>query len=638
MQNYSVLLRDGKKTSLVTFDFLKFSKQLIKRKLCGDFQKSPEKVTGFISVKILSLLCLLVFSHTMVAQNEYQVHSHNDYEQKIPFWYAYSNGAASIEVDLFLKNDTLFVTHAEEEITADKTFERLYLQPLETLADAAELEQLQLLIDIKSEAYSTLDSVIAKLEDYPMLLQEKNLMFVISGNRPAIKDYPDYPDFISFDHQNLMDLEEVDLRKVALISQRFKDYSGWNGYGRMTSSDLTKVVSAVRKAKETGKPFRFWATPDTKTAWNAFVQLGVDYINTDKPGPARIFLDKLDQNSYTEEKEREVYLPAYAMDQSSRPKNIILMIGDGNGLAQISAAMIANQGQLSLTNIKDIGLVKTSSADDLVTDSAAGGTAMATGTKANNRAIGVDPGGKNCRNLIEILSDNGYNTAIITTDAISGATPAAFYAHTHERDDTDAILEDLKQSGVDFFISGGQAREDVLSEVFVTKTVEEFEDFDQPTAVYFGDNKMPSVKNGREDFLPMMTTKALHLLSNEEAPFFLVIEGAQIDNGGHDNDISTIINEMLDFDQVIGEALQFADLDKNTLIIITADHETGGLGIAGGDTSKGMVRADFLSVDHSGIMVPLFAYGPQSQEFRGFFENTLIFTKILAALGISKNK
>lgn len=583
-----------------------------------------------------SLLLLLFLSYTVAAQGEYKVHAHNDYEHEVPFWYAYSNGAKSIEVDLFLKNDTLFVTHDEDEITADATFERLYLRPLQTLSSSGDLDELQLLIDLKSEAYQTLDSVIAVLERYSLLLQEKNLTFVISGNRPTIADYTNYPYFIFFDHQDLTNLEEVDLDKVAMISQSFKDYSVWNGYGRMTSGDLSKVKAVIQKAQGSGKSFRFWATPDTKTAWNSFVQLGVDYINTDKPALARIFLDKLDQNLFAENKEEEIYLPGYADDLNERPDNVILMIGDGNGLAQISAAMIANRGHLSMTSIKDIGLINTSSADDLVTDSAAGGTAMATGVKTNNRAIGVDTTGKDCASLIEILSGKGYNTAIITTDAISGATPAAFYAHTSERDDTKSIIEDLKQSEIDFFISGGAGKADSLREEFTTKTLEEFENFDEPTAVYFGEGKMPSMSDNRGDFLPRSTKKALDVLNNGSAPFFLVIEGAQIDNGGHDNDISKIINEMLDFDQAVGEALRFVDTNKNTLLIITADHETGGLGIAGGDKTQGKVRADFLSVDHSGILVPLFAYGPYAQEFRGVYDNTFIFNKILDALGTAR--
>jgi alkaline phosphatase len=584
-----------------------------------------------------AILFLVLATTSLAAQTNYRVHSHNDYLQDIPFWYAYSNGAESMEVDLFLKNDTLFVTHSEEEIQSDGTFEKLYLEQLSRLAQEASLRPVQLLIDLKSEAYQTLEKVVAAIEKTPLLADEKKIKFVISGNRPKPADYPNYPDFIYFDHQSLLDLADLDLSKIALISQSFKAYSVWNGYGRMTAQDLTRVNLAIQQVQKNGKPFRFWATPDTKTAWSCFAELGLDFINTDEPALARAFLDKLERNTYEPEPKREVYLPQYRIDPAKKPKNIILMIGDGNGLAQISAAMMANRGELSIAKIKNMGLVNTASADDPVTDSAAAGTAISTGVKANNRAIGVDPSGKARRTLIEILSSRGYNTGIITTDAIDGATPSPFYAHTEERDDSDKIIEDLIRSEIDFFISGGKSKENKLRERFFTKTLEEFTDLAQPTAIYNGNDKMPSMIDGRDTFLPESLRKALKVLQAEEKPFFLLVEGAQIDNGGHANDIAAIISEGLDFDQTVGEALQFADDKENTLVIITADHETGGLGIAGGN-GEGRVRADFLSVDHSGIPVPLFAYGPQATAFTGIFDNTEIFNKILVALGIKKNR
>jgi alkaline phosphatase len=131
--------------------------------------------------------------------------------------------------------------------------------------------------------------------------------------------------------------------------------------------------------------------------------------------------------------------------------------------------------------------------------------------------------------------------------------------------------------------------------------------------------------------LPRSVKQALTVLQAGEEPFFLLIEGAQIDKGGHANNVNTVITEMLDFDRAVAEALRFADADGETLVIVTADHETGGLGIVGGDMA-GTVRADFLSVDHSGTLVPLFAYGPRSSSFTGDFDNTEVFHRIMAAL------
>ena len=575
---------------------------------------------------------IFLITGEIFAQTIYKTHSHNDYAQEIPFWYAYSNGASSIEADVFLKDGSLYVTHAEEEIVEGQTLEKLYLDRLAGLQDLGELRKLQILIDLKSEAYATLDKLVEVLEGYPNLIHGDKVQFVVSGNRPKPEEYKNYPDFIWFDHQNLEELDKIDLDKVALISSNYKKYTVWNGYGRMTAPELEKVKEVIGLAKATGKPFRFWATPDTKTAWARLARLGVDYINTDKPALARQYLDDLDKNTYTLEHPINVYRPKYEYDSDAQPQNIILMIGDGNGLAQISSAMIANRGELSMTGLKNIGLVKTSSDDDLVTDSAAAGTAMGTGTKTNNRAIGTDPQMQPLTNLVEVVSKKGYLTGIITTDAIYGATPSAFYAHRVERDDTPGLVQDLKESELDFFIAGGENQKKSIEEVFTTRSLETFKEFAGPTGIYIGDNKAPSMSNGRGNVLPMAVAKSLKVLEAKQEPFFMMVEGAQIDNGGHSNSTSDIVQEMLDFDQAVAEALKFADKNKNTLVVITADHETSGFGIMGGSTQDGSVQGGFLTVDHTGIMVPLFAYGPKAQNFNGVYENTDVFGKILELL------
>ena len=140
------------------------------------------------------------------------------------------------------------------------------------------------------------------------------------------------------------------------------------------------------------------------------------------------------------------------------------------------------------------------------------------------------------------------------------------------------------------------------------------------------------MSNGRGEMLPKSVAIALSVLESEDEPFFLMVEGAQIDNGGHSNSTSDIVQEMLDFDKAIAEALKFADAHQNTLVIITADHETSGFGIVGGSLENGKIHGDFLTVDHTGIMVPLFAYGPKAKNFNGVYENTEIFNKILEIL------
>lgn len=575
---------------------------------------------------------ILFISGKVFAQNSYKIHSHNDYAQELPFWFAYSSGASSIEADVFLKDDELYVTHAENEIVEGNTLKSLYLDGLRNLEASGKLRELQLLIDIKSETYATLKKLEEVLKEYPELISDGKVKFVISGNRPRPEEYKNYPDFIWFDHQNLDELGTIDLSKVALVSTSYKNYSVWNGYGRMTGPDLIKVEEAINKAKASGKPFRFWATPDTKTAWARLAKLGVDYINTDHPALAKQYLDKFDGNTFTLENPVEVYEPKYGYDADSKPTNIILMIGDGNGLAQISSAMIANRGKLTITSLKNIGLSKTASYDDLITDSAAGATAMATGQKTNNRAIGVGPNGENLSNLTDELSKKNFNTAIVSTDAIYGATPSSFYAHREERDDTPGLVEDLKNSRLNFFVAGGEGEKKSIEEKFSTIDLSSLSELDEQTGIYLGDNKAPSMSNGRGNALPKSVAKTLQILESKNNPFFLMVEAAQIDNGGHSNSTNNIVLEMLDFDRAIAEAIKFADSNENTLVIITADHETSGFGIVGGNLETGTIQGDFLTVDHTGIMVPVFAYGPGAINFNGVYENTEIFKKILDSL------
>ncbi|MEM1338667.1 MAG: alkaline phosphatase [Bacteroidota bacterium] len=567
-------------------------------------------------------------------ENVYKVHSHNDYQQEFPFWNAYINGAASIEVDIFLKKDSLYVTHGAYEIVEENTLERLYLSTLQRLAASNDLRELQLLIDIKSEAYTTLDRLVAVLENYPDLQRSGKIRFVVSGNRPKPGDYTNYPDFIQFDHQDLSNLDVIPLEKIALISLDFRKYSVWNGLGRIIQPEWETVKRIIGKVHSFNKPFRFWATSDTKTAWARLASLGVDYINTDRPERAIPFLNQIEGNTYRQKTPISTYLPEYGYPEATKPKNVILMIGDGNGLAQIAASMIANHGKLTISGIKDIGLVKTAAYDDLVTDSAAGATAMATGSKTDNRAVGVRPNGEEMQSLVELTSQKGFNTAIITTDAIYGATPAAFYAHRSERDNRRGILEDLRESELDFFIAEGGAKETTIQERFKRIELRQFDDLKQPVAIHLRRHKTLPTQENENDDLATTVKSALQVLHKKKKPFFLVIEGAKIDSGGHENDITKIIGEMLDFDRAVAEALRFSDAYKNTLVVVTADHETSGLGIVGGDIQSGIVQVDFLTVDHTGIPVPLFAYGPKAGSFRGVYENTEIFWKIRNALEV----
>jgi len=236
--------------------------------------------------KGLFFLCFFLLSIFSGASQTHKVHSHNDYEQDIPFWKALSAGVSSLEADVFLRDGQLMVAHEAENLQADRTLERLYLKPLAETLQLGFLsdKSLQLLIDIKSEAYTTLDAVVGLLKEYPMITGNNKISIVISGNRPKTSAYVNYPDFISFDYQSLEPVEDLKaLDKIELISLSFRKFSRWDGKGKLPDDDLERIMAVVRTAHAMGKPFRFWATPDSKMAWQALVDMGVDYVNTDHP-------------------------------------------------------------------------------------------------------------------------------------------------------------------------------------------------------------------------------------------------------------------------------------------------------------------------------------------------------------------
>lgn len=332
-------------------------------------------------------------------------------------------------------------------------------------------------------------------------------------------------------------------------------------------------------------------------------------------------------------------------DYTGRPKNIILMIGDGMGLSQVQAGETANKGKLNLHSCSHSGFVNTKSADKFITDSAAGGTAYATGQRTNNGMIAVLPDETKLESIVTLLSKDEMNTGLVASCKITHATPASFVAQEVSRNSYQNIALDIfENEDIDLLIGGGYndfaKRDDKrnLVDEYKAKNINvatEDEGVSNASGLPFvallSEGHSPKVTEGREGKLPMYTKKAIELLDNEKG-FFLMVEGSQIDWGGHKNDLGYIVEEMMDFDQTIGEALKFASKDKETLIIITADHETGGLTLTGGDTEAGMIKGAFSTGSHTGTMVPVFAYGPGADLFTGIMDNTDIYHKILKAL------
>lgn len=596
------------------------------------------RMRTFLSTTLF--LLTLVFKLTAQSSNPFQIHSHNDYLQTVPFWTAFSAGANSIEVDVILKGGKLMAAHEVESINTDQTIESLYLDPIaEGIKNGLITEiDFHLLVDLKTEAYATLKVLKESMKSYEYLMySSKNpfgLKLIISGNRPKPEDYSKYPEWMFFDYQSKVLTEDLPWDKIGMVSLSFRQFSIWNGKGRMVEGERQDVQDFIDLVHSFDKPVRFWGSPDSKSAWKAFFEMGEDYINTDHPIAAADYLSKLGENVYLNSEISKVYQPKFEVDGAQVPiKNVILMIGDGNGLAQISAAQFSNNNELSLTQLKNMGLIKTQAADDFTTDSAAGATAYATGEKTNNRAIGVGPDGNPFSNLPDVLDAFGFNSGIITTDQLTGATPASFYAHHPERDDSEQIAAYLPSSNLDLFIGGGKSH--FTSELDNLKNkgfrlAESLEDLSGDRVGFFAANgSLPKKLDGRGDYLLKSTGVALNFLEQKESPFFLMVEAANIDSGGHSNSSSMIVSEMLDFDQVIGKVTQYADKHPGTLVLITADHETGGVSIPQGDISSHTVELAFHSDDHTGIMVPIFAYGAHADEFRGVYENTEVFHKIM---------
>ncbi len=340
------------------------------------------------------------------------------------------------------------------------------------------------------------------------------------------------------------------------------------------------------------------------------------------------------------------YQPTFKSDGANKkPLNIILMIGDGTGLAQIASGYFANNNQLTVMNLKHLGLVTTRSATDFTTDSAASGTAYACGIKTFNYAIGVDLAKNPAPNIPEIVAKKGIVSGVVSTDALDGATPAAFFAHQPNRGMANEIWADLPESELIFFAAGDKERfesrpdstQKAVKEVFTV--VDNLNDpaYAKVARLGYLPTKVEAgyIVDGRTDFLPKSARYAMDFLkdhSNRKKGFFLMVEGARIDKACHANQFESMVKEMLDFDKAIAEAIKFADEDGNTLVIISADHETGGLAVAEGNPARGEASGNYVYTWHSAIPVPLFAYGPHAQDFMGVQGNEEVGQKIINLL------
>ena len=349
--------------------------------------------------------------------------------------------------------------------------------------------------------------------------------------------------------------------------------------------------------------------------------------------------------------EPTVATPVEEVKLARRPKNVILLIGDGMGLTQITAGLYSNHNKLNLEQFHFIGLHKSYSADDLITDSAAGATAFSAGVKTYNAAIGVNNDILPVRTILEDAETAGMATGLIATSSITHATPAAFIAHVKSRTMMEEIAADFMKTEIDLFIGGGkkyfdrrekdnrnlsqelEAKGYVVSDFIKQELTQIKIDHSKNFAYFTAEAEPIPVSQGRDYLVPASKLAPLFLDKRSGGKgFFLMIEGSQIDWGGHANNSQYIITEMLDFDKAIGAVLDFAKEDGETLVIVTADHETGGYSITNGSKMDSIVGS-FTTDKHTAALIPVFAYGPGAELFTGIYENTAIYDKMRHALG-----
>ena len=326
-------------------------------------------------------------------------------------------------------------------------------------------------------------------------------------------------------------------------------------------------------------------------------------------------------------------------------KNVIFLIGDGMGLDQVYATMLQTGQPMSLERAQFVGLQKTYCSTNKVTDSAASGTALATGTKTYYGAIGVDPDTARLTSVLEKAAAAGLSTGLVATYRITHATPAAFIGHQKHRDMEEEIAADFLDTDITYFVGGGRLKFEEradgrnISDELKAQGYQVVYSTEELAAIQSGkvaglvhDSHLPRIVNGRDpEYLLKASAKAFDILSQNKKGFFVMIEGSQIDGGGHANDIEQVVTETVDFDKVIKAAFDFADTHPGTLVVVTADHETGGLTIPANGTD---VKYHFSTGGHTGVMVPVYAYGTGAARFTGIMENTDIPKHMIELLGL----
>ena len=326
--------------------------------------------------------------------------------------------------------------------------------------------------------------------------------------------------------------------------------------------------------------------------------------------------------------------------------NVIYMIGDGMALPQVYAAMLASGEKMTFSQFPYIGVVDTYSSSNDITDSAAGGTALASDHKTKNGMVGMNPDTIPVKTVLEALAEQGKETGIVVSCYVTHATPADFYAKVPKRKQYEDIAVQMAENPyLNLIIGGGMKhfnqRKDSINLVermeneLGWKVYDTLADIDvtcKKYAVMANEDHMPSAAE-RGDFLPRAVKTALKTLDNAENGFFLMVEGSQIDFACHAKDSTWMMDEMMDFDYAVKVALDYAKEKGNTLVVVTADHETGGLTMIDRQGKYTNVSFDYSTGSHSCLPVLVYAYGPGAEQFTGWMQNRDLKGKIMNACG-----
>lgn len=334
-----------------------------------------------------------------------------------------------------------------------------------------------------------------------------------------------------------------------------------------------------------------------------------------------------------------------AAAQQGKVKNVIFVVGDGMGVAQVYASVTQAGEKSAFLRFPVSGFSRTYCLDRYTTDSGAGGTALVCGHKVNYHAVGESPDGTDYPSFLVLANQQlGKGSGFVVTSSVLDATPASTYAHVPDRDLKDSISMQMARCPHQVMIGGdyghflkyrrkdGNSPLDTLRArgYEVTFSLDSMASSrSNHICLLYGKDEYPPSAKKRNGLLRKGVEKALEVLGKSSNGFVLMVEGSQIDWACHNNDKKYMMEELADFDSVLNAILDWAEKDGNTLVVVTADHETGGLTLPDGDLSDGIVTGRYTTLNHTGVMVPVFAYGPGCDRFTGIMQNTDMFQKIM---------